>query len=124
MLATFFNNTKCSRMLHVTLTRKLEIKMADVSVGDEGGVDIRETDLNGDAIPGAIGASASSRLSFDDDEVGKFPQMEEMLKVATDLQGGANVDDPSNTGQSPRLEFEEAGTKMLQENLTADYIRL
>ena len=83
--------------------------MADVN--DERSADIRETDLNGDVIPGAIGTSATSRLTFDDDDSGKFPQMEEMLKVATDLQGGANVDDPHATGQSPRLEFEEAGTK-------------
>lgn len=83
--------------------------MADV-VNDERSADVRETDLNGDVIPGAIGTSATSSLNYDDDDSGKFPQMEEMLKVATDLQGGASVDDHSTTGHSPRLEFEETGT--------------
>ncbi|KAK3724955.1 hypothetical protein QZH41_017164 [Actinostola sp. cb2023] len=98
--------------------------MAEVGLVDERSGDIRETDLNGDVIPGAIGTSATSSITFDDDDSGKFPQMEEMLKVATDLQGGANVDDNRATGQSPRLEFEETGfTEMCQTFCSCEAVR-
>jgi hypothetical protein len=83
--------------------------MADFRLTEERSGDVRETDLNGDVIPGAIGTSATSSIDYEDEVSSKFPQMEEMLKVATDLQGGANVDGLHATGPSPRLEFEETG---------------
>lgn len=88
--------------------------MADLRLTEDRDNDIRETDLNGDVIPGAIGTSATSAIDYDDEVSENFPQMEEMLKVATDLQGGANVDDHS---PSPRLEFEETGIALFLRRL-------
>lgn len=73
---------------------------------------IRETDLNDDMISGAIGTSATTRIDFEDDDPRHFPGMDEMLKVATDLQDTSGhsvqltVDDSS---ESPRLELESSG---------------
>lgn len=75
---------------------------------------IRETDLNEDMISGAIGTSATTRIDFEEDDPRHFPGMDEMLKVATDLQDTSErtvqltVDDNS---ESPRLEMESSGKK-------------
>lgn len=76
---------------------------------------IRETDLNEDMISGAIGTSATTRIDFEGDDPRHFPGMDEMLKVATDLQDTSErtvqltVDDNS---ESPRLEMESSGKKI------------
>lgn len=76
---------------------------------------IRETDLNEDMISGAIGTSATTQIDFEEDDPRNFPGMDEMLKVATDLQDTSErtvqltVDDNS---ESPRLEMESSGKKI------------
>ena len=77
--------------------------MAD-SVGERNNMDyIRETDLNGDIISGAIGTNATTSLEEDDPQ--QFPRMDEMIKVATDLQWNTL----HSGDESARLEFESSG---------------
>lgn len=80
----------------------------------EGVVDgIRETDLNDDIISGAIGTNATTRIDFEEDDPRHFPGMDEMLKVATDLQGsGHSIQLNDTPGDSPRLELENSGEEI------------
>lgn len=75
--------------------------------------DIRETDLNDDMISGAIGTNATTSIDFKEDDPQHFPGMDEMLKVATDLQGttghSVQLTPPS---ESPRLEVENSGEEI------------
>ena len=75
--------------------------------------DIRETDLNDDMISGAIGTNATTSIDFKEDDPQHFPGMDEMLKVATDLQGSSGhtvqLTPPS---ESPRLEIENSGKEI------------
>lgn len=79
--------------------------MADIQAEREGVLDIRETDLNGDIISGAINTTADINLEEDDPQ--RFPHMEEMLKVATDLQSD-RIRQDTTTENAPRLEFENS----------------
>ena len=70
---------------------------------------VRETDLNDDLnddmISGAIDTNATTSIDFKEDDPRHFPGMDEMLKVATDLQGAGH---PIQL-ESPRLEIESSG---------------
>ncbi|XP_068703577.1 arfaptin-2-like [Montipora capricornis] len=74
-------------------------------------VAIRETDLNDDIISAAIGANATTGIEFVEDYPRPFPGMDEMLKVATDLQSssGHSIQLNDSTGESPKLEVENPG---------------
>ena len=82
---------------------------------EEGMDGIRETDLNDDVISGAIGTNAITSIDLEEEDPGRFPGMDEMLKVATDLQDSRHSvqlnDSPATT---PRLELENSG----EENIT------
>ena len=75
--------------------------------------DIRETDLNDDMISGAIGTNATTSIDFKEDDPQHFPGMDEMLKVATDLQGttghSVQLTPPS---ESPTLDIENSGEEI------------
>lgn len=81
----------------------------------EGAVDgVRETDLNDDIISGAIGANATTGIDFEEDDRRPFPGMDEMLKVATDLQSsGHSVQLNDSPSESPRLELENSGEETI-----------
>lgn len=68
-------------------------------------MDVRETDLNGDVVSGAINATAD--IDLEEDDPHNFPHMEEMLKVATDLQSD-RIHQDDTTEHSPRLEFQNS----------------
>ena len=81
----------------------------------EGAMDgIRETDLNDDMISGAIGTNATTSIDFEEDDPRHFPGMDEMLKVATDLQGSGHSIQLNDTPcESPRLELENSGEELI-----------
>ena len=82
---------------------------------EEGMDGIRETDLNDDVISGAIGTNAITSIDLEEEDPGRFPGMDEMLKVATDLQdSGHSVQLNDSPATTPRLELENSG----EENIT------
>lgn len=79
--------------------------MAEGRVGTAS--EVRETDLNDDIITGAIGANATTEVELEEEYPRPFPGMDEMLKVATDLQrsGGDSIElNDSRPGELPQLE--------------------
>ncbi|KAM7440572.1 Arfaptin-1 [Porites harrisoni] len=77
---------------------------------EEGMDGIRETDLNDDVISGAIGTNAITSIDLEEEDPRRFPGMDEMLKVATDLQdSGHSVQLNDSPAATPRLELENSG---------------
>lgn len=82
--------------------------------------EVRETDLNDDIISGAIGANAITGVDFEEDYPRPFPGMDEMLKVATDLQksGGDSIQlNDSRPGELPKLEVGNSGEEAICSDL-------
>ena len=80
---------------------------------------VRETDLNGEMISGAISTSTITNIDLEEDDSQNLPHMDEMLKVATDLQSSGEYNLPAYAGEqkadvrSPMLEFEHTGRKFM-----------
>lgn len=96
--------------------------MADLNLSLEGEgctPGIRETDLNGEMISGAINTSTITNIDLEEDESQNLPHMDEMLKVATDLQSSGEYNSRTYAGEqkadvrSPMLEFEHTGRRLL-----------
>ena len=92
--------------------------MADLglSLENDGRVQgIRETDLNGEMISGAINTNTTTNIDLGEDDSQNLPHMDEMLKVATDLQSSGEYNSRTFAGEqkgdvrSPMLEFEHTG---------------
>ena len=91
---------------------------------EEGMDGIRETDLNDDVISGAIGTNAITSIDLEEEDPRRFPGMDEMLKVATDLQdSGHSVQLNDSPAATPRLELENSGEEHIT-YLTAEAILL
>lgn len=91
---------------------------------EEGMDGIRETDLNDDVISGAIGTNAITSIDLEEEDPRRFPGMDEMLKVATDLQdSGHSVQLNDSPAATPRLELENSGEEHIT-YLTAEALAL
>lgn len=91
---------------------------------EEGMDGIRETDLNDDVISGAIGTNAITSIDLEEEDPRRFPGMDEMLKVATDLQdSGHSVQLNDSPATTPRLELENSGEEHIT-YLTAEALLL
>lgn len=91
---------------------------------EEGMDGIRETDLNDDVISGAIGTNAITSIDLEEEDPRRFPGMDEMLKVATDLQdSGHSVQLNDSPAATPRLELENSGEEHIT-YLTAEALLL
>ena len=105
---------RCKFPDYTSHVSKCRNNMAEGRVGTAS--EVRETDLNDDIITGAIGANATTEVELEEEYPRPFPGMDEMLKVATDLQrsGGDSIElNDSRPGELPQLEVGNTGEEAI-----------